>query len=136
MNYHTNAALTQLQRAQVQRLAQDGISQSELARRFGVHRRTIQRWVGRTDGQDRSSAPHQHGRRVVMDAYRDAVLTERQTHPHHGSMRIAHDLRDRFPTANRATVWRILHAAGLSRQALKKTDAATDPGGTPSGATG
>lgn len=37
------AALTGVQRACVQHLHRDGMSQSALARRFGVQRRTIQR---------------------------------------------------------------------------------------------
>src|SRR5262245_42345866 len=136
MQYHANAALTATQRAQVRRLYQAGASQAELARRFGVHRRTIQRWISRTDTADRSCAPKQHGRQVVSDAYREAVLELRQAHPTYGPKRIAHELRERFPTANVATVWRILNAAGLSKRAPKKTHAPANPGGSASGATG
>lgn len=46
MRYHGNAALTLTQRRLVGTLAAQGISHSELARRFGVHRRTIGRWAG------------------------------------------------------------------------------------------
>lgn len=136
MQYHANAALTVTQRTLVHDLAAQGVSQAELARRFGVHRRTIQRWVARSKPTDRSSAPRQHGRLVVTEDYRAAVLAERTAHPRHGPQRIADDLRARFPTANRATVWRILHAAGLSRRAPKKTAAAPDPRGASSGAAG
>jgi transposase len=135
MHYHAKAALTATQRAVVRALHQQGASQAELARRFGVHRRTIQRWISRTDMTDRSSAPKQHGRQIVTDAYRQAVLAERQEHPTHGPKRIALDLRQRFPSANVATVWRILKAAGLSQRAPKKTNSATDPGRAASGAT-
>ena len=123
MNYHPNAALTRIQRARVQQLHGEGVSQTALARQFGVHRRTIQRWIGRTETRDRAGGPRQHGRRVVTEAYRAAVLAERQAHPRHGPKRIAHDLRERFPTANVATIWRILHAAGVTQRAPKKTDA-------------
>jgi transposase len=136
MQYHANAALTAIQRAQVRRLYRDGASQSELARRFGVHRRTIQRWIGRTDTADRSCAPKQHGRQVVSDAYREAVVALRQAYPTYGPKRIAHELRQRFPTANVATVWRILNAAGLSKRAPKKTDAPTNPSRKASSSTG
>lgn len=68
MHYHAKAALTATQRAQVRRRHQNGAAQAELARRFGVHRRTIQRWISRTDTADRSSAPKQHGRLSVTDA--------------------------------------------------------------------
>ncbi len=120
MRYHANAALTLRQRRLVCELAARGVSHSELARRFGVHRRTIGRWAGRRELQDRSTAPHKHGRTVVDDAYRAAVIQARTDHPNHGPKRIAHDLRHRFPTANVATVWRILHTAGLSTRGPKK----------------
>ena len=136
MKIHANAALTVAQRQRVRELHQEGVSQAELARRYGVDRRTIARWVKRENPRDRSTAPHEHGRRVVTEAYRDAVIAERQAHPHYGPRRIAYALRERFPTANTATVWRILHAAGLSRPTPKKTDVAADSGGTPPRAVG
>jgi transposase len=135
MRYHAKAALTATQRALVRELHQQGASQSELSRRFGVHRSTIQRWIGRTDLADRSSAPKQHGRQIVTDAYRQAVLAERQEHPSHGPKRIALDLRQRFPSANVATVWRILKAAGLSQRAPKKTNPPPDTSRAASSAT-
>lgn len=122
MHYHTNAALTITQRAAIQHLHRQGVSSSELARRFQVHRRTIQRWVNRSELTDRSSAPHTHGKRVVSDCYRQAVLSLREAHPGYGPLRIAHELRDRFPSANSTTVWRILHAEGLSQRAPKKNE--------------
>ena len=136
MHYHANAALTVTQRALVRDLAAQGVSQAALARRFGVHRRTIQRWIDRAELSDRSSAPKQHGRQVVTDDYRAAVLAARTAQPRHGPQRIADDLRARFPTANRTTVWRILRSTGLSRRPPKKTAAAPHPGGIPSGADG
>jgi len=113
MHCHAKAALTASQRKTIQQFHRDGASISELARRFGLHRRTIQRWVGRQDVTDHSSAPHRHGPK-----------------------RIAQALRPDFPTANVATVWRILKAAGLSKPAPKKTEAPTDTSWTPSSATG
>ncbi len=70
--------------------------------------------------QNRSLAPHHHGRAVVDDEYRRAVVQARTDHPNHGPKRIAHALGHRFPTANVATVWRFLQAAGLSKRAPKK----------------
>jgi IS30 family transposase len=126
MRYHANAALTQTQRRRVRELAEQGVSHTELAGRFGVHRRTIERWAKRSDLSDRSSAPKQHGRHVVTAEYRDAVIAHRTANPHHGPKRIAHELQPRFPTANEATVWRILKAANLSKRAPKKTQAAAN----------
>lgn len=121
MRVHAKAALTQTQRRLVRELAQQGVSDSELARRFGVHRRTIERWSNRDDPTDRSSAPKRHGRKLVDDEYERAVIAQRTAHPTHGPKRIAHELRHRFPTANVATVWRILSAAGVSNKVPKKT---------------
>lgn len=126
MRIHANAALSQTQRRRVHELAAQGVSDSELARRFGVHRRTIQRWRGRDEPTDHSSAPKRHGRKVVDDEYERAVITHRTEHPNHGPKRIAHDLRHHFPSANVATVWRILKAAGLSKRAPKKTNTTPD----------
>ena len=136
MHYHAKAALTAKQRRVVQELAEQGRSHSELARRFGVHRSTIQRWAARSDATDRSSAPHQHGRQVVTETYRQAVLAERSAHPHYGPQRIADQLRSRFPSANRTTVWRILHAAGVSKRQGKKTEPSSDSSRASSSATG
>ena len=135
MRIHANAALTQTQRRLVHELAAQGVSDSELARRFGVHRRTIARWRERAELTDRSSAPKRHGRKVVNDEYKRAVITHRTAHPNHGPKRIAHDVRERFPSANVATVWRILHAAGLSKRAPKKTNSPADQCRQASGAT-
>lgn len=118
---HGNAGLTEGQRAEVQRLyGAGGVSQSALARRFCVHRRTIARWVERTETGDRSSVPHQP-RQVVTEAYRAAVLAYRGAHPEQGPIRIAYALRSSYPEANRGTVYQILRAAGLcGRAAVKK----------------
>jgi transposase len=120
MHDHPKAALTSVQCARVQHLHRAGMSQSALARQFGVHRRTIQRWIARPDTADRTGGPRTHGRRVVTDVARDAVIAERQAHPRHGPKRRAQDRRPRVPTANTATVWRILHAAGLTQRPPKK----------------
>ena len=120
MHYHPKAALTSGQRARVQHLHRAGMSQSALARQVGVHRHTIQRWIARPDTADRTSGLRTHGRRVVTDVARDAVIAEWQAHPRHGPKRSAQDWRPRVPTANTATVWRILHAAGLTRRPPQK----------------
>lgn len=111
---HGNAGLTEAQRTEVRRLHQEeGVSQSELARRFCVHRRTIGRWVQRERSSDRSSTAH-HPHRVVTEGYRAAVLAYRQANPHHGPIRIAHTLQGVYPQAHRGTIYLILCEAGLS----------------------
>jgi transposase len=121
MHYHKNAALTARQRASIQQAYREGATVASLARQFGVDRGTIKRWAERTDTTDRSSAPRQHGRRVVTDTYKEAVLALRRDHPSWGPRRLADELKDCYPTANTATIWRILHQAGLSQRTEKKT---------------
>ena len=135
MRHHAKAALTVVQRHELQRLnKQEGWSVRRLAAHFHVNPSTVQRWLGRADLTDRSSTPKRHGRRVVSDAYRTAVLTTRDANPHYAPVRIAAELRSRFRTANRTTIWRILHAAGRSERKPKKTDTPSHSGRTPSGA--
>jgi transposase len=104
MPSHANATLTVTQRTLVRELTAQGVSQASLAQRFGIHRRTIQRWVARMEPTNRASASHQHGRQVVAQADRAAVFTEQTAQPQHGPQPIADDLRVRFPTTNRATI--------------------------------
>lgn len=137
MKYHANAALTVNQRRDLQRLHQEeGWSIRRLAQHYGINPSTVQRWLRRDDVQDRSCAPHQHGRRVVTAAYREAVLAYRQAHPEQGPLRIAQVLRAQYPTSNVATVWRILHAAGVSQAREKKTDSSSHGSRPPSRADG
>jgi hypothetical protein len=115
MKLHAMAALTAAQRTEVRRLhTEDRISIRELARRFGVNPTTVQRWTGRDSPLDRSSAPRRT-RSSITPSYREAVMTYRQSHPHHGPIRIAHELRSEHPRAHRGTVLKILQAAGLTR---------------------
>jgi transposase-like protein len=120
MRLHARAALTLAQRTEVRRLHQEEqVSIRALAARLGVNATTIQRWVGRESPLDRSSAPLRR-RTVITPEYREAVLAHRQAHPHHGPIRIAHELRARFAQANRGTVLAILQAAGLTRPAPRR----------------
>ena len=121
MRHHAKAALTVVQRQELQRHnKQEGWSVRRLAAHFHITPSTVQRWLHPTDLTDRSSAPKQHGRRVVSDEYRAAVLAARDANPHHGPVRSAQELRSHFPTANRTTVWRILHQAGRCECKAKK----------------
>ena len=110
---HRNAALTIRQRKMVQELYEEGHSISSLSRRFGVNRKTIERWAKRDHVEDIPSGP-KNPRRVVTSAYKAAVITHRRTHPDHGPITIAFHLKGEFPFANRGTIQQILQAEGLS----------------------
>ncbi len=115
MKTHRNAALTIAQREEVRRLhREEGFSVRELAVRFAVNPTTVERWIRRDSPLDLTTAPRKHAT-VVTDEYRAAVLAYRRANPHHGPVRIAAELAEQFPIANRGTVQRILKAESLSR---------------------
>lgn len=111
-------------------------SQRALAARYGVSKRTVQRWTGRPDGADRPLGRPPGTGKAAPD-YETAVLVERIRYPHHGPVRIAHDLRPRFARAHRGTVLPLLQAHGLTRGTRpKKATAASPAGGAAPGANG
>lgn len=119
MKIHKNAQLTVKQRQLIQQLYRDGqAKKSELARRFNVNRKTIDRWVERDNPYDRLSGPKQP-LRVITAEYQQAVISHRQDHPDHGPITIAFHLKEPFPFANRGTVQRILQQEGLTRSRQK-----------------
>ena len=125
MKQHGNAQLTIAQRSLIQKLYQTGkAKKSELARRFNVNRKTIDRWVDRATPYDKPSGPKEP-RRVITPAYRKAVVEYRKSHPDHGPKTIAYYLKAEFSFANRGTVQRILQQEGISRRSPKekKSDA-------------
>jgi hypothetical protein len=116
MQTHQNAALTVRQREQIQQAVCAGsASYRALATRYGVNLCTIQRWAKRATGQlRRLGRPVGSGSPAALD-YEAAVLVERIRQPGHGPVRIAPDLRPRFPRAHRGTVLALLQAHGLTR---------------------
>lgn len=115
MKLHAQAALTIKQRQQVRRMhLEKGVSIRKLAERFKVNPTTIQRWVHRDAPLDLSSAPLKR-RTVITPAYREAVVRYRRAYPHHGPIRIAHELKGDFSQANRGTVLSILQQEGLTQ---------------------
>ena len=119
MKQHGNAQLTVAQRKLIYQLYHSGqASKSELARRFNVNRKTIDRWVNRDSPYDRPSGP-KNPRKVVTPAYREAVIKYRKVHSDHGPITIAYHLKAEFHFANRGTVQRILQEEGLSQRQPK-----------------
>ncbi|MGB3586440.1 MAG: helix-turn-helix domain-containing protein [Tunicatimonas sp.] len=115
MKIHKNAQLTVKQRQLIQQLYHDGqAKKSELARRFNVNRKTIDRWVRRDSPYDRTSGP-KRAIRIITTEYRQAIISHRQEHPTDGPITIAFHLKEEFPVANRGTVQRVLQQEGLTR---------------------
>ena len=120
MKQHGNAQLTVAQRRLVHELYHSGqAKKSELARRFNVNRKTIDRWTGRDDPQDRRSGP-KNPQRVVTEEYRQAVVEHRKANSDHGPITIAHHVKRRFGFANPSSVYRILREEGLSGRVPKE----------------
>ena len=116
MKQHGNAQLTIAQRKLIHELYHSGKSKkSELARRFNVNRKTIDRWAGRDSPHDKPSGP-KVPRTVITPEYRDAVIAHRNTHPDHGPKTIAYHLKPEFGFANRGTVQRILQQEKLIKK--------------------
>jgi transposase len=115
---HGNAALTEKQRKLIRDLYLEGQSISSLAVRFGVNRKTADRWAKRDNQLDNKSGP-KTPRTVITDEYRQAIISHRKKHEDHGAITIAYHLKADFPFANRGTVQKILTEEKLSR--LKNT---------------
>ena len=119
MKLHSQAALTLRQRQKVKRLHEEGVSIRDLAHRFRVNPTTIQRWTNRESPLDKSSAPYTP-KTVITPEYRAAVIEYRMEHQNHGPIRIAQELKERFPWAHRGTVLSILQQEGLTRPPKKE----------------
>jgi transposase len=120
MKLHAQAALTIKQRQKVKMLHEThGLSIRDLAVKFRVNPSTIQRWVHRDSPLDLSSAPIQHAT-LITPEYRAAVISHRKAHPQHGPIRIVQELQERFASAHRGTVLRILQEEGLTRPPVKQ----------------
>ncbi|MFG1755237.1 IS481 family transposase [Streptosporangium sandarakinum] len=104
------------QRYQAVLQVSSGASVTEVARRFGVSRQTVHRWLGRyrahgLDGlADRSSRPHTSPTRIPAAV--EALICElRRNHPRWGARRLVWELTRRScpgPVPSRATVHRVL----------------------------
>ena len=125
MKQHGNSSLTVSQRKMIHELYHSGKAKKiELARRFNVNKKTIDKWTSSDTPFDKPSGP-KNPRKVVTPEYRKAVISYRQSHPDYGPITIAHYLKTEFSFANRGTIQRILQQEGLSKRipGEKKNDA-------------
>lgn len=96
---------------------------TELARRYGLHRKTVHKWIARYEADrthglvEQSRAPHRHGR-AVDASLRAAVVALRRQQPRRGPKKLRAILLERepargWPAASTMGAW--LRDAGLSR---------------------
>lgn len=110
---------------------------SELARRFGVSRKTAYKWVARYDEEgpggltDRSRAPITHPSRVEP-AVVEALIQARRSHPHWGARKLlawlaAKQPRLELPVASTVSALFAKYKLSRARQARRRTPPYTDP---------
>jgi transposase InsO family protein len=94
----------------------------ELAARYGISRKTAYKWIDRYEAagpaglEDRSRAPHAHGRAMAVDQ-RTAILGLRRAHPRWGPKKLRQILSEREPQAlwpAVSTMGDLLRREGLS----------------------
>ncbi len=111
---HANARLTERVRRELVAVVEGGVSQAVAARRFGVSRTTVARWVSRARGGgsdwfcDRSSRPHVSPNRVPRSV-EDRVV-ELRNRWGLSQVKIAAEVG-----VSSSTVWRVLASYGLNR---------------------
>ena len=95
---------------------------SELARRFGVTRPTVQLWIDRSEAgepmSDRSRAPHTCSHQTEAEIAAQ-LIAFRQQHPHWGPKKIGDALRRRRPSIEwpaDSTIGEVLKRAGLTER--------------------
>lgn len=120
MNLHRNAKLTVRQRKEIKKLYASGnYTYEQLSVRYNTSKNTVQKWAKRVSPEDKKSGPT-NTKKVVTSEYRKAIIAYRKSHPNHGPIRIAFELKKTFDFANRGTVLIILQEAGLTKPKSKK----------------
>lgn len=123
MRQHKNARLTIAQRVEMKRLyEQEQVPVRKLMQLYQASENTIRKWVKRESPYDLSSTPHKLPS-VVSEPYRQAVIAYRNNYPRQGPVRIAHELRHKYPFANRGTVLQILQKASMPAAKREKKQA-------------
>ena len=111
---HANARLTERVRRELVAVVDSGVSRSEAARRFGVSRTTVCRWVDRAGSgevdwfRDRSSRPRSSPNRIPGWVEAEIVVIRRRWGL--SPTKIAAEVG-----VSSSTVWRVLREAGLNR---------------------
>jgi putative transposase len=102
------------------------VSIAEIARRRGVSRKTVHKWVGRHAAEaglrDRSRAPHHHPNAVSPELER-LILAWKAKYPLWGAPKIHSKLQGQTSCPAESTVSNILQRHGLTRQVRRRARA-------------
>jgi putative transposase len=100
-----------------------GESITEIARRHGISRKAIYKWIGRYEAEglagleEVSRAPHEHPH-AVSELWRERVRAARQEHARWGAPKLAWLLEQRYgkqELPSVSTIGRVLRDSGMSR---------------------
>jgi transposase InsO family protein len=104
-----------------------GAQKTEVARRYGVSRKTVHEWVCKYEAgglaglADRSHRPHHHPWQISAEV--EAAICElRRNHPRWGPRRLGHELARAgiSPVPSRSSIYRTLVRHGLVTAATRK----------------
>ena len=116
MKLHKNASLTFKKRQQIKDLYATGnFTQQELGIEFGVTRKTISKWVNRSSVEDSSNVPKKA--KSITSDFTSAVKAYREntTTSHHGKVRIAFELKQKYACCNPSNVYIVLKQLQLNK---------------------
>ena len=112
----------------IERWEEEDDSISELAREFGVSRKTAYKWIGRVEEfgvaglQERSRAPHKHPN-AMSEEMEELILSWKARKPLWGAPKIHAKLVDRPDCPSESTVSNVLARNGLVRKARRRNRA-------------
>ena len=122
MKLHKNASLTPKQRQQIKDLYATGqFTQIALAKKFGVNRHTIKKWITRSSVTDASGTIKNRASTITSEfelavkTYRENAITS-----HHGKVRIAYELKNNYPCSNPSNVYSVLKKLKLNKPKVLK----------------
>jgi transposase len=116
MKLHKNANLTPKQRQYIKELyATKQYSQTSLAAQFGVTRKTIVKWLKRTNNTDAYNSPKHRSSKLTPEFIADVkAYREDKTTSHHGKVRIAAALSNKHACSNPSNVYHVLKQLKLN----------------------
>lgn len=121
MKLHKNASLTLKNRQQIKDLYATGeFNQQQLATRFGVTRKTISKWVNCPSIEDSYNV--KKSTKSITDDFISAVKAYREDKAtsHHGKIRIALELKEKYACSNPSNVYLVLKQLQLNRLRVTK----------------